>query len=104
MNPETEEREEESRKLVDWVKGMVTVMGWGGKQQAAERLGMTPTAFSKLINVPNRAFDQKTMAVVAWILQSKAELHGDKAVIESLEIDGVIFEVRAGGIVTWRRE
>lgn len=92
--------------LIRWLRAIVSAMPHGGKKRAAEILGVTPSGISKLLNEPDRGFDEKTLRAVAWLLQSKSENYDSKKypVIRTTIVDGLILETRkfsGGELVTW---
>lgn len=96
------EAHEEGRKLLEWLKSMTDSMGRGGKQVAAETIGMSPNAFSKLIHQPDRTLDAKTIMTLQWLLSSKSE-NWQHLPLESEEVIGkYVFEHRQGGVISWR--
>lgn len=61
-----------SAAVTHWLRAMLEVLPRGGKSIAAETLGITPPALSKILNRPERAFDEKTIRLLSWIEKSKA--------------------------------
>ncbi len=62
-----------SSAVTIWLRAMVDVLPRGGKSLAAATLGITPPALSKILNRPERAFDEKTIRLLSWIEKSKAQ-------------------------------
>lgn len=85
-----------SEALVNWLRAMVQAMPHGGKKQAAEMLGISPSGLSKLLSTPERAFDKKTTNAIAWSLNSKAEKwpEADFPVLSRGAVGPIIVEMR----------
>ncbi len=62
-----------SQTVTHWLRAMLEVLPRGGKTMAAAALGISPPALSKILNRPERAFDEKTIRLLSWIEKSKAE-------------------------------
>ncbi len=62
-----------SQTVTLWLRAMLNAMPRGGKTIAAQTLGISPPALSKILNRPERAFDEKTIRLLSWIQKSKAE-------------------------------
>lgn len=62
-----------SETVTLWLRAMVDAMPRGGKTIAAATLGISPPALSKILNRPERAFDEKTIRLLSWIEKSKAQ-------------------------------
>ena len=61
--------------VTNWLRCMVSTLPRGGKSLAAEQLGISPSALSKILSNPERAFDEKTIRLLSWIESSKSELY-----------------------------
>lgn len=87
-----------STHMVYWLRAMVRSMPHGGKKNAATMLGLTPSGLSKLLNNPERGFDEKTLNAVAWVETSKAGRFNDAEYpVVNFVIDGpLIIETRTG--------
>ena len=70
--PSLSESHPNSAAVTHWLRAMVNVLPRGGKSLAAQTLGITPPALSKILNRPERAFDEKTIRLLSWIEKSKA--------------------------------
>lgn len=81
-----------------WVRAMVQAMPHGGKAEAAELLGLSPSGMSKLLNNPERGFDEKTLNAVAWSLNSKAAKWPEDRfpVISRVTVGPIVIEMRKG--------
>ena len=95
-----------SSALKLWISGAVKAMGHSGSRQAAEMIGITPSGLSKLLNKPERGFDEKTINCMSWILNSRAENWKHLEVISSTKVGGYLFEIRRDQsgeeILTWK--
>jgi len=96
-------------QLAKWLRAMVSALPHGGKRKAAEMLDISPSGLSKLLNDPDRSFDEKTLRAVAWLTTSKSERYNSAEfpVIRELAVDGLVIETRQhpDGItefITWR--
>lgn len=85
-----------STHMVYWLRAIVRSMPHGGKKKAAEMLGLTPSGLSKLLNNPERGFDEKTLNAVAWVETSKSSKYNDAdCPVVSSVIDGpLVIETR----------
>ena len=88
---------------------MVSALPHGGKRKAAETLGITPSGLSKLLNDPDRSFDEKTLRAVAWLTTSKSERYDatQYPIIREAKIDGLVIETRqhpdsGAEFIAWR--
>lgn len=94
--------------LMLWFQAIMEAGGHGAKAQAAEKLGLTPSAVSKLLHDPTRRFDEKTLRAVAWCATSKSELYDETLfpIEGSLRIKGIIVDIRRAPdgteFQTWR--
>jgi len=97
----------------NWLAAMIEAMPHGGRTRVAAMLGISPSGLSKLLNSPERGFDEKTIRCLAWINTSKAERfpYDKYPVIRMHKIGGLILETRnsANGtpdqeFVTWKKE
>lgn len=97
-----------SETMVYWLRAMVQAMPHGGKKKAAGMLGLTASGLSKLLNNPERGFDEKTLNAVAWVQNSKAEKYPEDRypVLSRVTIGPILIEMRqgAGGeeFPTWK--
>lgn len=84
--------------MVMWLRAMARNMPHGGKKIAAEKLGLSPSGLSKLLNNPERGFDEKTLNAVAWVELSKSSRFPDKEYpVLNTVIDGpLVIETRKG--------
>lgn len=96
--------------LAGWLRAMISVMPRGGKAQAAAQLSITPSGLSKLLNVPERSFDEKTLRAFSWMMTSKAERFPESEfpVISSTQVGDFLIEMRRDNATgaefpVWRR-
>lgn len=87
-----------SAHMVYWLRAMVRNMPHGGKKSAAAMLGLTPSGLSKLLNNPERGFDEKTLNAVAWVETSKSSRYNDAEhpVIHTITDGPLEIETRRG--------
>ncbi len=62
-----------SETVTMWLRSMLSVMPRGAKTLASQTLGITPAALSKILNRPERAFDEKTIRLLSWVEKSKSQ-------------------------------
>ena len=97
-----------SEIVTEWLRRMVEAMPRGGKSEAAEMLGLSPSGLSKILTKPERAFDEKTIRLLAWIETSKSERFStdDYPIIKEEASGPMIIETRKGpmgkNFLTWR--
>ena len=65
--------QDDSIALHNNVQAIIDGMGRGGLSYVADRIGMTPSALRKRLQVPGKAFDAPTMRAIALILELKNE-------------------------------
>lgn len=84
--------------MVMWLRAMARNMPHGGKKIAAEKLGLSPSGLSKLLNNPERGFDEKTLNAVAWVELSKSSRfpEADFPVTHTVTDGPLIIETRTG--------
>lgn len=87
-----------SEVMVKWLNAMVQGMPHGGKKRAAEKLGLTPSGLSKLLNNPQRGFDEKTLNAVAWVEKSKAGRYPEDKfpILNRVQVGPIVVEIRQG--------
>lgn len=99
----------DSELLTHWLRAMVTAMPRGGKSIAADMLGITPSGVSKILNVPDRAFDEKTIRALSWVQNSKSERFSaeEYPILKIVQVGPLIIEERknpvGGPFFTWRK-
>lgn len=99
----------ESEQVTNWLRSMMAVMPRGGKTIAANNLEISPSALSKILSNPHRAFDKKTIKLMAWIEMSKSEKYDAEQfpVIEEFPLGPMVIERRknpAGpDFYTWKK-
>lgn len=79
-----------------WLRAMVSALPRGGKTLAAKQLDITPSGLSKILNDPERAFDEKTIRLLSWIESSKAEKFDVEQypIVETIDAGPMLIEVR----------
>jgi len=92
-----------SELLTFWLRAMLEAMPRGGKTQAAEMLGISPSGLSKILNNPHRAFDEKTCRALAWLQNSKAERYSVDQFPIKLDEDNKPMETEHGPIIVEER-
>lgn len=87
-----------SATITHWLRAMVQAMPHGGKKKAAEMLDISPSGLSKILNDPERSFDEKTLRAVAWVETSKSAKYSEEEYpITATVIAGpIVVETRQG--------
>lgn len=76
---------------------MMLVMGHGSKREAADILGVSPSGLSKILEREENGFDQKTLNLVAWILETRIDENESRPKAEKIvRINNYEFELYDG--------
>ena len=84
------------KQISAWLNAIMLAMGHGSKREAADILGVSPSGLSKILEREENGFDQKTLNLVAWILESRIDNAPDVKAEKVTRIDNYEFEMRNG--------
>jgi len=89
----------EQEGLMEWLNSFVRAKGTGGKSEASELLGITPSSFSKLTKT-NTPFCEKTLKLTT-LIQTTRDLSQSESPVRVDRIGPYTWKTYADGRMLW---